>query len=365
MTARIPGMFRSRAVLCVLVAGATLATAESASAASSYCARLQSEYLSAVRAGGQTVTVTRKGDTSRIRRQLAAAESEAKSKNCRGLGLFRKPHRTCPAVLSKVNRLRQQLNQAGGRTVTVRRNTSDRDRIYSQLRRNGCRVPSLGDTASSGYQTLCVRTCDGYYFPISFRSSRSRFKTDEIVCKAMYGGADAELFYHSNGRSAEEAVSYRGNQRLESEPYAFSYRKTFNEACQAELKRGLANLGAAFVDRVAAAKKTTPTAQGTPAPILLPRPVARINLSVDPETRANLAGGFTVGPVTPGDSEEVLVAASTIRRLGPDYYYMAPPKIEALYKPPDLGPEFSLISSAHASEPPPEVDGPAGRTTVQ
>ena len=93
--------------------------------------------------------------------------------------------------------------------------------------------------------------------------------------------------------------------------------------------------------------------------------MARINATVDPETRANLAGHFKVGPVTPDDAEEVAVATTTIRRLGPDYYYMAPPKIEALYEPPDLGPEFSLISSAHAAESQPKIDGPTGQTTVQ
>ncbi len=35
--------------------------------------------------------------------------------------------------------------------------------------------PQLG---GSGYRTLCVRTCDGYYFPISFSTSPSRFPED-------------------------------------------------------------------------------------------------------------------------------------------------------------------------------------------
>src|SRR6266540_3435428 len=31
------------------------------------------------------------------------------------------------------------------------------------------------------YRTLCVRTCDGYYFPISYATNRSHFKTDAAV----------------------------------------------------------------------------------------------------------------------------------------------------------------------------------------
>ena len=32
------------------------------------------------------------------------------------------------------------------------------------------------------YRTLCVRTCDGYYFPISFKVTRAKFNTDSIAC---------------------------------------------------------------------------------------------------------------------------------------------------------------------------------------
>src|SRR5262245_21983267 len=65
---------------------------------------------------------------------------------------------------------------------------------------------------ASGYRTLCVRTCDGYYFPISNATVRKRFKIDETVCKAMYGGAEASLYAHLNGSPAETAVSLKGKR---------------------------------------------------------------------------------------------------------------------------------------------------------
>jgi len=356
---RAPGVVRSLAF--GLVAMATLAMTVPADAQSSFCDRLQADYLAAVRgsSGGSS-------NIRSLRRQLASAENEAKAKNCRRFLFFgKRPARDCPAVMSKVNRLRSQVSQAtGGGWGFTRQTSFQRDRLYNQLRQNGCQIPSLGDTASSGYRTLCVRTCDGYYFPISFSSSRSRFKIDETVCKAMYGGAAAELFVYSNGRSADQAVSLTGTP-LAAEPYAFAFRSSFSEACQGELKQGLANLAKAFADQVAAAKANLPVAPGTPAPVLLPAPIARVNPNQDPETLANLAGGFTVAPVAPEGTEQVAVASTKIRRLGPDYYYSVPERIEALYAPPDLGPEFSLISSAHAAEPAKPTDGPTGSTTVQ
>ena len=37
---------------------------------------------------------------------------------------------------------------------------------------------------SGTYRTVCVRTCDGFYFPISFATVPARFPDDEKTCKA-------------------------------------------------------------------------------------------------------------------------------------------------------------------------------------
>lgn len=209
----------------------------------------------------------------------------------------------------------------------------------------------------SGYRTLCVRTCDGYYFPISHSISRSRLKTDEAVCKSMYGGAGAELFFVAGGRSAERAVSL-SRQRLAAQPYAFAYRSTFDESCQRELKSGLAHLEGVFIGRTAeaTAKETAPA--GLPQDTI-PVPVGRTHPGQDPETLANLAGRFSVVAVRPMDQEQIAVASAPMRRLGSDYYYRAPLTIDTLYEPPDLGPRFTLIGAAHAAER--EADDGIGR----
>jgi len=75
---------------------------------------------------------------------------------------------------------------------------------------------------TSGTRTLCVRVCDGYYFPISYSTNRKRFKIDEAVCKAMYGGAAANLYVHGNGSSADTAISLDG-KRITAEPHAFAF----------------------------------------------------------------------------------------------------------------------------------------------
>ena len=40
--------------------------------------------------------------------------------------------------------------------------------------------------AQSGtFRTLCVRTCDGFYFPISYATTPARFAEDERTCQRL------------------------------------------------------------------------------------------------------------------------------------------------------------------------------------
>src|SRR5256885_1752689 len=48
------------------------------------------------------------------------------------------------------------------------------------------------------YRTMCVRLCDGFYFPISGATSGSGLSRDADVCTASCG-SEARLFYHPNG----------------------------------------------------------------------------------------------------------------------------------------------------------------------
>jgi hypothetical protein len=89
-----------------------------------------------------------------------------------------------------------------------------------------------GDTMqSSTYRTICVRTCDGYYFPVSYATSPSRFAEDENVCRRMCPAAEVALYSHRNpGEDVRQAVSNSG--RLYTElPNAFRYRQAFDPAC--------------------------------------------------------------------------------------------------------------------------------------
>jgi len=88
------------------------------------------------------------------------------------------------------------------------------------------------DSYQSGtFRTVCVRTCDGYYFPISYTATPERFAQDEQTCQRMCPAADVQLYtFHNPGEEITQAVSLRG-QAYTDLPTAFSYRKEVNKEC--------------------------------------------------------------------------------------------------------------------------------------
>ena len=90
----------------------------------------------------------------------------------------------------------------------------------------------LGPQSQSGtFRTVCVRTCDGAYFPISFATVPARFPDDERTCKALCPAAEAVLYAHRNpGEDMNSAVSISG-QPYTALPAAFKFRSEFTPSC--------------------------------------------------------------------------------------------------------------------------------------
>jgi hypothetical protein len=86
-------------------------------------------------------------------------------------------------------------------------------------------------TQGGSFHTVCVRTCDGSFFPISYATSQARFAEDDKACHRMCPAAEVQLFTFRNpGETIAQAVSTRG-QPYTSLPNAFRYRQEYNPAC--------------------------------------------------------------------------------------------------------------------------------------
>jgi hypothetical protein len=86
---------------------------------------------------------------------------------------------------------------------------------------------------SGAYRTLCVRLCDGYYFPISFSASPDRFERDSRVC-ASQCGAQARLFVHPNPGGAIEDMRDLAGRPYSQLRTAFLYRTEYVPSCKCQ-----------------------------------------------------------------------------------------------------------------------------------
>lgn len=80
------------------------------------------------------------------------------------------------------------------------------------------------------YRTVCVRLCDGAYFPVSFSTTRDRFKADAARCRNSCG-SPARLFVSKlPSEQPEDLVDTRGALYTEL-PNAFKFRTTYDATC--------------------------------------------------------------------------------------------------------------------------------------
>lgn len=90
--------------------------------------------------------------------------------------------------------------------------------------------PWTKEESRGTYRTLCVRMCDGYYFPISFATTKDNLARDTKVCERSCK-SPARLFFHENpGQDPEEMEDARG-KRYKDLKIAFSHLKQYDEAC--------------------------------------------------------------------------------------------------------------------------------------
>ncbi len=81
------------------------------------------------------------------------------------------------------------------------------------------------------YRTLCVRVCDGYYFPVSFAATRDAFVRDSNVCHARCGYM-ATLFVTASPRGEIGSAVDLDGRKYTDLADAYRYRKTYVKGCQ-------------------------------------------------------------------------------------------------------------------------------------
>lgn len=196
------------------------------------------------------------------------------------------------------------------------------DNLFGNNNNSNPNAPGADVGPQSGtFRTVCVRSCDGAYFPISFATIPGRFPDDEKTCKALCPAADATLYaYHNPGEDMNQAVSISG-QPYTSSPNAFRFRQEFNPSCSCKAPGQTWSDALKNIDDKAAAEQ-----QGD---IIVTEDSAK-KMSRPPPTRATAkkgaAGTTATAPAAPAPDTPAPATASTgkagdkpIRTVGPTF----------------------------------------------
>ena len=89
--------------------------------------------------------------------------------------------------------------------------------------------------AHAGSYAVCVRTCDGSFFPVSYSGAGSRADSLEEVCRALCPNADMALYSYPFGGTIEEAVSASGDPYANL-PNAGKFEQTNDPTCSCRRK---------------------------------------------------------------------------------------------------------------------------------
>ena len=267
--------FPTRVALAAAVAvGATAATAQMAppplpgASPNPACQRLEAQ-LAALDRGNADPTRAQqiRAAEDAVNRQQTEVDrlvSQSRRMNCENSGffsIFSSPAPACGPLVrqigqqrSTLERMQNDLQRLSGGTAE---RAAQRQSLLIALGNNGC-GPQYRDAALAGerggffdrlfgnnntdapyvpgamggnFRTICVRTCDGYYFPISYATSPDHFRQDEQTCQRMCPASEVQLYsYHNPGEDVSQAVSLNGQPYTEL-PAAFQYRKALSPAC--------------------------------------------------------------------------------------------------------------------------------------
>jgi hypothetical protein len=309
-----------------------------ANAASRLCRQLEAELASlgnGVSAGPAQISkydsaIARQGE------EMAKARSRAQRAGC-GFSIFGSNIAACATLNASIERMNANLDQLHSERARLARGGQRRDRarVVAALEKHDCRsdgssgkptadvaqasraLPGSfasrddGDTvmfdeetepAPNGYlsplndmpvekiprpqgefHTMCVRTCDGYFFPMSNAATLRDFERDQKNCESSCPGTQMQVFYMRGigGDPANMTSSVNGRPYREL-PNAYLYKKPGAQgapACGCNAARGFEVIGGSPAAGLQSNPQSPSITSFVPAPTVRPDPAGGIKPS--------------------------------------------------------------------------------------
>jgi hypothetical protein len=88
-----------------------------------------------------------------------------------------------------------------------------------------------GRPNNDSFRTVCVRMCDGFFYPVSYSTTPSNFARDAAMCQQTCPGTQAELFTYPNPGGDMSQAANMNAEAYTNLPNAFRYQKEFVKDC--------------------------------------------------------------------------------------------------------------------------------------
>lgn len=324
---------------------------------------------------------SRAGDLRDLQRSLQQVESRYVRDGCNDDARAGRPlNRECRVLARQITQGREQIEELNRGVDTGSAVAQQREAVLQEIARFGCtsgssaRVvdqneprgifdqlfqelsgdPFEQDIREEGYgdyfdgyagystvRTLCVRTCDGYYWPISYSTIPDYVVNDADQCQQQCPGTEVRLFYYDNpGQEAEQAVDLTGASYM-SLPNALKYRREFDASCscKSQVNYGSINIaeaggqsravidfnGVNFPLPIRDPRRQQPTTVAAPSEIV--QAAAATYVSVPLPRKRPRAPGETPPPqpiapaATQGPARYAKFGDKTVRIVGPETPY--------------------------------------------
>src|ERR1700722_8311265 len=336
--------------------GAAPAGAPDQPASNPVCVRLEGQLAIVNRGGadpGRPRQIKRYEDSAgKQQADLDRMLAQAKRRGCEGGGffsLFTGQSPECQPLNAQIQQMRDNLDRTMTDLERLKSgNNYDQDgqrrQLIGQLAQSNCGPQYRAAAAAAGpvgfldslfgghiispggegaptgtFRTVCVRACDGYYFPISYSTVQSRFADDARTCQRECPATAAELYtYRNPGEDIGQAVSL-GGQSYTALPTAFQYRKEFTAACSCRRP------GQSWADALKGADDSSTLESGDIVvtdqnPKALSQPPPPKGAKPGKPTTANAAPATSVAPASTTDTVASPDAPRTaVRSVGPPF----------------------------------------------
>ena len=241
-----------RIALPLALAAGFVGAGDAGTALAASCSSLKSQLASARRA--DPAKAARYGSAARRQRSELATTKRMSAR----AGCGRSSSAQCRTLASTITAMEKRIAELDRQASRARGGRSSVSTLQRQIARQGCDAPrsasakpkrptgtasvaarttrsparrasvstprAPGAPRGGNWRTVCVRTCDGYYFPVSNAVAPQSFPTDVKRCAAMCPRAETRLFVHDRAGGAE-TMHDRNGKRYSAMPYAFGHTK--------------------------------------------------------------------------------------------------------------------------------------------